>query len=81
MIELTDTLDWQADEYRGKISENIIRLGRDKTFNLQSMEFGVYPDLPSNGENIDGKYYYINDVDELWYYDFENQENNKVSFV
>ena len=81
VIELTDTLNWQADEYRGKISENIIRLGRDKTFNLQSMEFGVYPDLPSNGENIDGKYYYINDVDELWYYDFENQENNKVSFV
>lgn len=74
IIELTDTLDHQWNQYIGKISENKILLGSGKVYNLLTKEFEEYPSL-INDVRVDGKCYYVNDAGEICIYDIEKCVN------
>lgn len=72
IIDLTDTLDHSWEQYNGKISENKLKLGSDKVYNMITKEFEEYPWLSMNNSiRVNGKCYYINETDEICVYDIE----------
>lgn len=81
IIELTDTLASNSDGYSGKVTETKIKMGQ-RLYDIESHEFMSIPtDVSDNRKLIKGKYYFVNDKNEFWWYNPDTGEIKPLSLT
>lgn len=81
IIELTDTLASNSDGYSGKVTETKIKMGQ-RLYDIESHEFMNIPtDVSDNRKLVKGKYYFVNDKNEFWWYNPDTGEIKPLSLT
>lgn len=81
IIELTDTLASNSDGYSGKVTETKIKMGQ-RLYDIESHEFMSIPtDVSDNRKLVKGKYYFVNDKNEFWWYNPDTGEIKPLSLT
>lgn len=81
IIELTDTLASNSDGYSGKVTETKIEMGQ-RLYDIESHEFMNIPtDVSDNRKLVKGKYYFVNDKNEFWWYNPDTGEIKPLSLT
>ena len=81
IIELTDTLASNSDGYSGKVTETKIEMGQ-RLYDIESHEFMSIPtDVSDNRKLVKGKYYFVNDKNEFWWYNPDTGEIKPLSLT
>lgn len=80
IVEMSDTLAYQGDEYRGKVTETKIILG-SRFYDIETQEFIEPPEefWQQEPKLIDGVYYFLDKDDGIFYcYDVDRNEIGRL---
>lgn len=80
IVEMSDTLAFQGDKYRGKVTETKLNLG-GRFYDIETQEFTEPPEgfWEQGPELIDGVYYFLNKEEGTFYcYDADRNEISRL---